>query len=220
MSRVQRGAARISKRLEPAWDIAHLFPLQGMWSESEYLMLETNRLVEYSQGFIEVLPVPTTSHHLVVRFLFRLLESFVLAGDQGLVLFAGIRVRLWTGEFREPDIVFMRKEHEDRIGNEFWEGADLVMEVVSGGKKDRERDLVDKRKEYARARIPEYWIVDPKKETITVLRLAGKRYAVHGEFNKGAVATSCLLPGFTVDVTETFAQQLPKTSKSKRRPAR
>ena len=41
-------------------------------------------------------------------------------------------------------------------------GADLVMEVVSGGREDRKRDLVTKRRDYARANIPEYWIVDPQ----------------------------------------------------------
>src|SRR5436309_255137 len=88
-----------------------------------------------------------------------------------------------------------------------WEVAYLVMEVVSGGQKDRHRDLVTKRREYARAGIPEYWIVDPQEERITVLRLAGKRYLVQGEFARGATAPSHLLPGFTVDVSEALAQQ-------------
>ena len=42
---------------------------------------------------------------------------------------------------REPDVLFMLKEHADRIGDDCWEGADLVMEVVSGGAEDRRRDL-------------------------------------------------------------------------------
>ncbi len=41
---------------EPAWEVAHLFPAQGHWSEEEYLALNTNRLVEFDQGVIEVLP--------------------------------------------------------------------------------------------------------------------------------------------------------------------
>ena len=53
------------------------------------------------------------------------------AGNLGEVLFAGVRVRLWPGKFREPDVLFMRAEHAGRITDEYWEGADLVMEVVS-----------------------------------------------------------------------------------------
>lgn len=39
---------------EPTWDIAHLFPRQGPWSGGEYLSLETNHLVELSDGYTEV----------------------------------------------------------------------------------------------------------------------------------------------------------------------
>jgi Uma2 family endonuclease len=49
-----------------------------------------------------------------------------------------------------------------RVTDEYWEGADLVMEVVSSHDEDRRRDLVVKREEYARAGIAEYWIVDPE----------------------------------------------------------
>ena len=57
---------------------------------------------------------------------------------------------------------------------------------------------------YAEAGIPEYWIVDPRVETVTVLRLAGGTYVEHGVFTRGDTATSALLGGFTVDVTALF----------------
>ena len=94
------------------------------------------------------------------------------------------------------------------------------MEVVSGGAEDRRRDLKTKRREYAQAGIPEYWIVDPRDERITVLRLDGKKYAIHGEYLKGTTAVSQLLPGFEVDVTTAFAQRLPAAPKPRRRPRR
>src|SRR5437899_1001985 len=111
----------------------------------------------------------------------------------------------------------MLKKHFRRMGEEFWEGADLVMEVVSGNKEDRRRDLVTKRREYARAGIPEYWIVDPKEERITVLQLEGTQYAIQGEFAKGIVATSHLLKGFSVDVMAAFASQR-RTAAGKEKP--
>ena len=64
---------------EPAWEVALLFPNQGAWSEEEYLALNGNRLVEFSHGFIEVLPMPTTTHQLIVVFLFDALRAFVAA---------------------------------------------------------------------------------------------------------------------------------------------
>lgn len=173
-----------------------LFPPQGQWSEEDYLALDASRLIELSDGRIEVLEMPTQRHQKIVLLLLQLLIEFVAARNLGTVLFAGIPVRLWPGKFREPDVVFMRAEHADRMADEYWEGADLVMEVVSG---NRDLDLVTKRREYAQAGIPEYWIVDAQSETVAVLALRGGGYEprVHG---RGAVAASVALPGFEVAV--------------------
>lgn len=200
MHKYQASTRRVSRQPEPAWAIAELFPYQGMWDEEDYLALETNRLVEFSDGRIEVLPMPTMLHQLIMIYLHEVLKAYVVAHKAGTALLAAFRIRLGPSLFREPDVLFMLKEHAERIGNEYWDGADLVMEVVSGGKENRRRDLVVKRREYAKARIPEYWIADPLKETITVLRLSGQRYVVHGVFRKGQAARSHLLNGFEVDV--------------------
>lgn len=186
------------KRPQPAWEVAELFPPQGMWTEEEYLDLDTNHLVEFTNGYLEVLPMPTTSHQEIALWLYRMLLAFVQPRRLGRVLAAPIRVRLGPNAYREPDVVFMSAKNASRVGEDYWEAADLVMEVVS--EKGRLRDIQQKRREYAAAGIPEYWIVDPKAGRITVLRLAGKRYMVHGEFDRGEAATSALLGGFSVDV--------------------
>lgn len=189
---------------EPTWDIAQLFPAQGHWSEEEYLALDTNHLIEFSHGQLEVLPMPTQSHQLLIIALFELLRNFVREGQLGTVLLAPMRVQLWPGKFREPDILFMRTENDDRRSDKFWQGADLVMEIVSPN--DPERDKVTKRREYAQAGIPEYWIVDPTEASITVLTLRGQEYALHGEFPAGKAASSVLLEGFKVDVGDVFSE--------------
>ena len=123
----------------------------------------------------------------------------------GVVMFAPLRIQLWSGKYREPDIVFHgNAEHADRLGEQFWRGADLVMEVVSPD--DPRRETVTKRREYAQAGIPEYWIVDPADMSITVLTLRGREYALHGEFVSGETATSVLLDQFTVDVATVFTE--------------
>jgi Uma2 family endonuclease len=190
---------------EPVWEIARLYSPQGCWSESEYLHLDTNQRVEFSHGYIEFQAMPTILHQRILHYLLRLLDAFVRAHQLGETLPAGVRVRLWEEKFREPDIVFMKAEHQSRITALFWHGADLVMEVVSDSDTDRNRDLVKKRAEYARAGIPEYWIVDPAEGRITVLTLQGTEYVEHGLFVRGQRATSALLPGFEVDVTEALA---------------
>jgi Uma2 family endonuclease len=190
-----------STNAEPTWDVAYLFPRQGQWSEDEYLALDTNRLIEFSHGILEVLDMPTQSHQLIVLFLYRTLLLFTQ--KTGTVLVAPLRVQLWPGKIREPDVVFMFSENDEQRGNRFWRGADLVMEVVSPD--DRRRDYEVKRREYARANIPEYWIVDAQEAVIVVLTLENGRYVEHGRFQTGETATSQLLAGFTVDVTAVFA---------------
>ena len=43
---------------DPTWEVAYLFPSQGAWSVTDYLALETNHLVELSEGRLEVLAMP------------------------------------------------------------------------------------------------------------------------------------------------------------------
>ncbi len=194
---------------EPAWEIARLFPNQGGWTEEEYFDLSRgSRLVEFSDGFVEVLPMPTTSHQMIVYFLCEALRAYLREHPGGLVLFAPLKVRLRSGKYREPDVMFMKDENRDRVGEEFWEGADLVMEIVS--ESNRSHDLEFKRAEYAEAGIPEYWVVDPHQGRILVLTLepGATESREHGSFGKGDRATSRLLPGFSVDVAEAVAPRV------------
>lgn len=194
----------LSKPGEPVWEIATLFPAQGSWSEEEYLGLSTNRLVEFDGGRLELLPTPTLLHQLIVRFLYHALSEFVARRGLGEVFFAPLPVRLWEGKYREPDLVFLRL---DRLGNLRGqpEGADLVVEVMSEGEENRRRDLVEKRHDYARAGVAEYWIVDPQQRRIEVLALEGDAYRSHGQFADGQTLTSPMFPGCRVAVSEVFA---------------
>ncbi|MFP4436336.1 MAG: Uma2 family endonuclease [Chloroflexaceae bacterium] len=188
-----------------ARQLAELLPAQGEWSEAEYLWLtnRTNRLVEFSAGYVEVLPMPTPGHQRIVAFLYGVMLAFITSRSLGTLLFAPLRVYLQPGKWREPDLVFLLTENMNREAEHGFIGADLVVEVVSPD--DPQRDLVTKRREYAEAGIAEYWIVNPLTETITVLRLEQDGYAEHGTFGQGEVATSVLLAGLTVDVRATFA---------------
>lgn len=195
---------RRSRRGEPTWEIASLFPLQGEWTEEEYLALDTNHFVELSDGCLEFLTLPTIYHQWVLQFLLKALHSYEQVHPPGMVVPGPLPERLWPGKFREPDLVYLWPERV-RDRHKPPEGADLIMEIVGDRPEDRERDLVTKRADYARAGVFEYWIVDRRERRITVLTLKGTVYEVHGEFTPGTRATSVLLPGFSVDVAAVFA---------------
>ena len=178
-------------------------PPQGQWSEDDYLRLtdSTNRLIEWTDGCIEVLPMATDEHQCIAAHLYEVFLDFVRARG-GKVLFAPLRLRIREGKFREPDLVLIRDAGDARRQNRFWLGADLTVEIVSPDAP--KRDLVDKRRDYAEAGIPEYWIVDPRTETVTVLALQGAAYVEHGVFTRGTQADSVLLDGLTVDIAAVF----------------
>lgn len=144
--------------------------------------------------------MPTDRHQAIITvILLALLEVVRTRG--GWARPAGLRLRLGEGRFREPDVVYLASGSASKKGEAHWTGADLVVEVVSGGSDDRARDHVVKRREYAEAGIGEYWIVDPIEETFTVLILNGSAYREHGVFRRGDRATSASLEGVALDVS-------------------
>ena len=191
-----------SRKGEPTWEMAELFPYQGTWSEEAYLILETNKLIEFTDGYVELLPMPSQRHQYIVAHLYRLLFLFISTHNLGELLFAPLRLRVKKGSYREPDIIFLGAERDDLRHEQYWEGADLVIEVVNPD--DPQRDTVQKRKEYAEAEIPEYWIVNPLDETVTVLTLVEDVYVEHGIFGRGEEASSVLLDGFVAGVSAVF----------------
>ncbi len=180
-----------------------LLPLQGLWTEEQYLKLtnQTNHLIEFTDGEIEVLPIPTRRHQVILLLLYEFFKA-MLHPRGGIVLVAPLRLQVRPGKFREPDVLMLLHKDDQRNQEAFWLGADIVVEIVSPDRP--ERDTADKPVDYAEAGIPEYWIVNPINDTITVLVLDGETYREHGIFRRGDRATSKLLDGFSVDVDTVF----------------
>jgi len=192
---------------EYAWEVATLFPEQGGWTEEQYLDLtdHAKRGIEFTDGRLEFLPMPTEIHQELLEFLYRALYEYASKRQLGKVHFSGLRLRIRPGKIREPDVIFLHKDNFSARHNRVWDGADLVVEVVSEDPQDRKRDYEEKLLAYAEKEIAEYWIVDYERRVVIVHRLDGERYAVHGSFTTGSQAESLLLLGFSIDVDALFA---------------
>jgi Uma2 family endonuclease len=88
---------------------------------------------------------------------------------------------------RYPDLVLIREEHRVLCDRRMTITLEMppplwVMEVVSPGKTNRDRDYVRKRAQYAAVGIPEYVIVDPEEQAVLVLRLENGEYAEAGHY--------------------------------------
>ena len=176
-------------------------PQQGRWRESDYLWLtdRCTRLVEFADGCLEELPLPTDLHQSILLYLFRRFDERVRA-EGGVALVGPMRLKIRDSRFREPDLLLLRDARDSRRQNRFWLGADLVVEVVSPD--DPDRDYIRKRQDYAEAKVSEYWIVDPQRDEINILSLAQDQYIDQGTYGIQEIASSSLLEGFTLSVAE------------------
>ena len=195
---------RPSRRGEPLWELLELFPEQGEWSEEAYLRLNTNRLVEFNDGCIEVLPMPDALHQLLAWLLTTALNTLKIDGDVGVAIPAPFKLKGPNRKWREPDVSYLLPKNRHRYRRDWWDYADLTIEIVSTD--DPSRDYVTKRQEYAAMGVPEYWIIDPVKQTIHVLVLTESAYREVQVAGAGEVAISRTVAGFQVDVAAILAQ--------------
>lgn len=184
-------------------EILDLFPRQGEWTEEDYYKLpETNRIIELSQGRLIITPAPTTQHQIVIGKLFLLIGNYVLSNNLGTTAMSPIDVRLYPGTIRQPDIVFISNEHKNRVHKQYLDPPDLVIEILSESTEQEDRTI--KFYEYAKAGIPEYWIVDAEKHTIEVYISENREYKLLGKWDVGEIARSKVLTGFEVSVDSVF----------------
>jgi Uma2 family endonuclease len=142
-------------------------------------------------------------HQLIAMFIRDLLRELKVNGERaGLAVVAPFKLKVRTKKYRQPDVLFMKRENANRIVNELWDYADFVVEVVSEG--GEERDYQDKIVAYAEAGVPEYWIVDPQARRVTQNVLVAGRYETVGEFAGNEVVAAKTVPGFRVVVRDLF----------------
>jgi Uma2 family endonuclease len=96
---------------------------------------------------------------------------------------------------RFPDLVVLREEHLPLTEKRLTITLDmpppqLIAEIVSPGKTNRDRDYINKRSQYAAIGVSEYWLISPSTQTILVLTLQGDDYEEVGTFGSGDRVTS------------------------------
>ena len=117
---------------------------------------------EWVDGEVIVQMPPKEPHQRVVAFLISLMTLFIQLYKLGRLLPAPFEMRAFPdGAAREPDLIFIAREHLDRLSQERLSGpADLVVEVISDDSVARDR--ADKFYEYQEAGVREYWILDSR----------------------------------------------------------
>jgi Uma2 family endonuclease len=156
---------------EPRVDLGRGSP----WTVEDLLDLPDGRY-EILDGSLLVSPVPTNGHAYTTDALTDLLKRQAPAGVVVFAVGVGLLVRGGASYF-VPDVLVFRRRALDLPGRGIEPDDALVaIEVLSPSNPGN--DLFLKRREYAAAGIPRYWIVDREKQSITVLTLdeSGREY--------------------------------------------
>lgn len=146
---------------------------------------DTNQPMEYEDGEVITLPMPTPKHQRILRRLTRMIEDRIASGE---VFFAPLDVRL-GGKVYQPDLLWVKADSQAKVTDRIIEGApDLVVEIVSltSGKRDRR----DKFATYEQHGVSEYWIVEPEAELIEIFTLVDGKLQRYGAFGTEDTFTS------------------------------
>ena len=143
--------------------ITEAIPRRLPMSYEEYLTFAPDsQIVEWVDGETIIYMPPLTIHQDIVIFLSNVISNFAAFFNLGRLMLAPFEVRLWPdGPAREPDLLFIGRANLERLTERRYNGApDLTVEVISPGTVSEDR--VRKFRDYERAGVREYWIIDPR----------------------------------------------------------
>jgi len=171
----------------------------------------------HPDGSVEIVMAGNDSHMMLSKFLTVLLEIFLEAHPIGILITTPYTMRVDVGvPAREPDLMILLEANKDRKKHTYVDGAaDIAIELVSP--ESVERDYVTKFGEYETAGVPEYWLMDVKRETALIYELRTvegehlyKRRPLdrHGRLNSGVLSGFALDPAMLWRETPPSAHEL------------
>jgi Uma2 family endonuclease len=175
--------------------------------EFENAKVQEGYLYELSRGIITVSDVPNRPHLLVVgatrdqlqdyKSLHRGRIHFIASGNECKLL-----IPAFTSE-RHPDLAVFLTAPPPIENASLWRHwfPELVIEVVSPS--SRKRDYKEKSAEYPRLGAKEYWIVDPRKRAMVVMRRVRNRW-VESVIEPPDLYRTRLLPGLEFSCETVF----------------
>ncbi|MGI0495094.1 Uma2 family endonuclease [Alkalinema pantanalense CENA528] len=150
----------------------------------EYLTYDdgTDTRYELVDGVLVAMPPESRLNHRIASFLF---ASFLRLGIESDLLCIGLQIAVSSpkASARQPDFVILSPSADEELGALKSDlityevpVPQLVVEIVSPGADNHDRDYVEKPIEYAARGIPEYWIVDPYRAVVLVGTLMDDAY--------------------------------------------
>jgi len=166
---------------------------------------DDGRRYELYDGEVVVVPSPFPRHQRVAMHVGEVLSDHERTYG-GTTLSSPIDIVLSEHDVVQPDVVYFRQERRHLIRD--WEATravpDLAVEVLSRGTEASDRGR--KMELLAKFGVPEYWIVDPVRQTLEIHVLTGAAYGLAASHNAGDAVTSPTLPALKFSMARLFAE--------------
>jgi Uma2 family endonuclease len=189
---LQRRLVETLKGISPERMTRHKMTRHKVTYEEFLAWADEDTLAEWVDGEVVMYSPASKRHQDIADFLTGVMRMFVEQRDLGVVISAPFQMKLERG--REPDLLFVAKEHLGRLKETHLEGpADLVVEIISLEGEGRDRG--EKFYEYARGGVPEYWLIDPQARWVEFYRLKAGHYRTVFSGEEGMYRSEAL-PGF------------------------
>jgi Uma2 family endonuclease len=172
------------------------------------LMSDDGKRYEIVEGELYVSRPPHWHHQFACGQLFRFLQEWSERSGLGVANGAPGMIFAEDNDVA-PDVVWIS---HDRLAaalgedGKLYAAPELVIEVLSPGLVNQQRDRQAKLKLYSRRGIQEYWIVDWQQQQVEVYRRAQTELVLAATLYRADALQSPLLPGFLCQVAALFIQ--------------
>jgi Uma2 family endonuclease len=173
-------------------------------NDLEGLPQDGNRY-ELIEGELYVSTAPELIHQRIIGKLHFAFANYLAGKPIGEILYGpGVILSDYDGVI--PDLVYLSNERRDQIatGTRIYGAPNLVIEVLSPGTQNMERDRKVKLNLYDKYGIDEYWIVDTRARSIEVYRREGGKLKFFTTFVSDENVSSPLLLDFECGVATLF----------------
>lgn len=169
----------------------------------DYLKTPEDKRYELIEGDMLMTPSPITEHQRISRKLTVQLSIYVEKYNLGEIFVAPYDVYLDNENVVQPDILFISKDKLHIIGEKNIQGApDIVVEIIS--ESNAYRDLVQKKKLYARFQVKEYWIVIPGEKLLEIYTIKDNTYTLNKTYTNNDTLASPLIKDLSIELKNIF----------------
>ena len=174
------------------------------YTYEDYLKIPDDKgRYELVNGELLMTPSPIPNHQRISGKLEFVVRKFVTENNLGEVFYAPCDVYLDDENVVQPDILFISKDRLNIIGDKNIQSApNLVIEIIS--ENSVYRDMVQKKRLYARFGVKEYWIVIPEEKEVEVYILKDEAYQLYKTYTKVDILESPSLKGLKIGLKEIF----------------